>query len=73
MSEAQCTRLIVRVKFTNLVKHLCYTLHLSVHLDTIVPRDSGFVMCSLPSLHYCKVLSECRLATHSIDVLGCLI
>jgi len=73
ISETQCQRLNIRVGFTNLVTRLCYTSHLGVKFDIGVRRDSGFVIVSFLSLDCCKALSECRLATHSIYVLGRLL
>jgi len=70
MSETQCQRLDVRVGFTNLVTRLCYTSHLGVQSDIGIRRDSRFVIFSFPFLDCCKAFSGCRLATHSIYVLG---
>jgi len=73
MSEPQCHGGNVRVGFTNLVTCLWYTSHRGVQFDIGVRMDSGFVVFSFPSLDCCKAFRECRLATHSIYVLGRLL
>ena len=72
MSETHCQRLNIAVGFTNLVMGLCNALQLGVRFDIGVRRDRGFVMLSFPFLDCCKAFSECRPATHSIDVMGSL-
>jgi hypothetical protein len=73
ISETQCQRLNVRVGFTNWVTSVCYASHQGVQFHIAVPRGSRFVMLSFPFLDCFEAFRQCRLATHSVHVLGRLL
>jgi len=73
MSETQFQKHNVRVRFSNLVTHLCNSLHLVVQFDSGVQRYSGFVVLSFPFLGCNISFSETWPATHGIYILGHLL